>query len=59
MNFVVSNMENITRTFSTLDEAEKFQNDLYEKYDSVQLVRSPRFSEEGIYVWEVSGPILS
>lgn len=47
----------IARTFKTLKQAERFQNALYNKYNSVQLTRSPRFTEEGVYVWEVKGKI--
>ena len=44
----------ITKHFATLRAAERCQARLYAKYDRVRLVRSPRFGEEGVYVWEVS-----
>jgi len=44
----------ISRTFKTLTDAARYCNRyLYPKYDSVQLVKSPIFSEEGVYVWRV------
>ncbi len=43
----------ITKYFKTRKQAERFQNSLYDKYDSVQLVRAPTFAEEGSYVWRV------
>ena len=43
----------IQRYFATLADAEAFQDKLYNKYDSVQLVRSPQFSEAGQYAWVV------
>jgi len=43
----------ITKTFVTLKQAERYQNSLYNKYDYVRLVCSPRFTEEGVYSWEV------
>ncbi len=49
----MSDKKTITKTFTTLDEAEKFQIQLYERYNSVFLVRSPLFTEEGVYQWEV------
>jgi hypothetical protein len=39
---------------TTLKQAEQYQNRLYGKYESVRLVRSPRFTEAGLYVWEVA-----
>jgi hypothetical protein len=50
-------MTRITKTFSTLDQAEEHQEELYLQYNSVQLVRSPRFSQEGIYEWDCADPI--
>jgi len=46
-------MKTIAKTYSTLRQAERFQNKLYDKYDYVRLIRSPMFGEEGNYVWEV------
>lgn len=43
----------ITKTCKTLKQAERYQNYLYNRYDTVRLVRGPKFAEEGVYVWEV------
>lgn len=43
----------VSKLLSSLREAEKYQNRLYGMYDSVKLISSPLFSEEGIYRWEV------
>ena len=37
----------------TLEQAESIQSELYEKYDSVQLVSFPTTQEEGIYIFKV------
>lgn len=50
-------MERITKTFSTLAQAEKYQEKLYLQYNAVRCVKSPPFGEEGIYAWECSDPI--
>jgi hypothetical protein len=46
----------IAKFFNNLDQAEAFQEDLYDKYNSVTLVSSPRFHPigEGKYVWTVA-----
>lgn len=46
-------MKTISKNYKTLKQAEKYQNWLYGRYDYVRLVSSPRWSEEGVYVWEV------
>lgn len=46
-------MKTIAKNFKTIKQAEIFQFNLYGKFDSVKLVKSPMFSEEGIYIWEV------
>ncbi len=49
-------MKTITKHFKTLKAAETYQNRLYNKYESVELVRWPRFGEgDGYYSWRVSG----
>ena len=48
-------MKQIKRFFNWMRDAEKFQNRLYNKYNSVKLVRYPQFDKAGFYVWEVSG----
>ena len=44
----------VAKTFKDANKANDFYLDLCDKYDSVKLVRSPRFSEDGEYAWEVS-----
>lgn len=46
-------MTRITKSFATLAQAEAYQQSLYNRFDHVQLVNFPRFSEEGQYTWEV------
>jgi len=46
-------MKTITKMCKTLKQAEVYQNRLYNKYEHVRLVRSPCFTEEGIYQWIV------
>lgn len=47
------NNPQIQKTFKTLRQAERFQDKLYGQYDYVRLVRSPMFTEGGVYVWDV------
>ena len=48
----------IKKVCSSQKQAEKKQDALYNKYRSVELVKSPLlFSEAGEYVWEVSGKL--
>ncbi len=44
----------IRKQYKTLKQAERYQNLLYGKWDSVQLVAAPLFSEDGVYIWKVS-----
>lgn len=46
-------MKTIAKHFDSIDDAEKFQNELYDHYDYVKLVRFPLFSKDGTYTWEV------
>jgi hypothetical protein len=46
-------MKTIARSFDSIKQADKYQFWLYGKYDSVKLVKSPMFTEQGIYVWIV------
>jgi hypothetical protein len=46
-------MKIINRYCDDLDEAEKFLNNLYEKYNSVECINQPMFSEHGIYQFKV------
>ena len=46
-------MSVIKKVFNNGDDASKFQNRLYERYDVVRVVDFPRSSEYGLYVWEV------
>lgn len=43
----------ITKSFPTIKKAEHYQMSLYNKYNSVQLISFPMFSEAGNYVWKV------
>ncbi len=43
----------ITKYFIDAGRANKYYLGLCEKFDSVKLVRSPFFGEEGQYSWEV------
>lgn len=47
-------MKKITKVFDSIKKAERFQNNLYDKYNCVELTKSPLFSEYGEYVWKVS-----
>jgi hypothetical protein len=47
-------MKTITKHFDTMAKAEAYQNRLYNKYETVRLIRSPMFSEAGIYEWRVA-----
>lgn len=49
----MSTHKTVTKTCKTLLDAEQQQDKLYGEYDSVQLISSPRFSENGRYIWEV------
>jgi hypothetical protein len=48
-------MKQVKRFFNWQQQAEKFQNRLYNKYNSVKLVGFPQIDKAGFYVWEVSG----
>jgi len=47
-------MMQIKRRFKTLKQAERFQNSLYNKYPSVELIQFPIITDDGEYVWTVS-----
>lgn len=47
-------MKQIKKHCSSLQQAERYQNRLYNKYDSVKLVSFPFCSDEGLYVWSVA-----
>lgn len=47
-------MRTISKTFNTLEQVNRYRNYLYSKFDHVRLIRSPRFQEAGVYVWEVA-----
>ena len=38
-----------------MQQAEKYQNRLYNKYNSVKLVAFPQNDKAGFYIWEVEG----
>ena len=46
-------MKIINRYCDDLDEASELQEKLYEKYNSVECVNEPMFSEHGIYTFKV------
>lgn len=46
-------MKLITKWFETLKQAERHQNRLYNQYDYVRLIKSPRYHDTGTYIWEV------
>ena len=48
-------MKRIRRFFNWMQQAEKYQNRLYTKYDSVKLVAFPQNDKAGFYIWEVEG----
>jgi hypothetical protein len=50
-------MKTITKLFATLKQAETFLMSLYNDWQSVNCVRSPLFSEAGIYIFKVKNPI--
>lgn len=45
----------LSKECKTLKAAERYQNQLYNKYNYVRLIQSPRFKEAGNYIWEVKG----
>ncbi len=47
-------MKLITKHFDTLKQAERFQANLYNKYNKVFLFEFPVISERGHYKWQVS-----
>lgn len=44
----------VTRDCRNLSEVGRHEDRLYAKYDHVKLVRAPRFTHAGRYVWEVA-----
>lgn len=44
----------ISKYCKSLKDAEKFQNKLYNSYNNVKLIDFPKFSEGGIYEWNVN-----
>lgn len=51
---MLSNPTTITKYCATLIEAEELQQSLYDKYDSVELIDFPRFTENGVYTFKVN-----
>ena len=47
-------MHEVIKYLKSLKQAERFQNSLYNKYPYVRLVTSPIFTEDGLYIWNVS-----
>lgn len=46
-------MKQVSKYFHTIRQAEKHQDKLYDKYNSVRLVSFPITSEAGTYIWKV------
>ena len=46
-------MKTIKKYFDNLKQAERYQNRLNGKYDSVKLIDFPHFEENGFYCWSV------
>lgn len=44
----------ISKNLKTSKQAENYQEKLYDKYYSVELIDFPRYSNSGIYTWKVS-----
>lgn len=42
----------LSKECKTLKAAERYQNSLYERFDYVRLIQSPRFTEDGNYIWD-------
>ncbi len=53
IRYKLSRGVNISKTFKTLKAAERYQNRLYDEYESVRLVACPFSGDAGVYVWEV------
>ena len=51
--------KHIRKDCKTLKRAEAYQDRLYDIYDKVKLLKSPKYSEDGEYVWEVGGKLLT
>lgn len=47
----------LSKICKTIKAAERYQNLLYGKYDKVVLVQSPRFTEDGNYIWDCQNPV--
>ena len=46
-------MQRISKKCKTEEEASKFQEKLYNRWDIVRLIQFPWSSDGGLYVWEV------
>lgn len=46
-------MNTITKVCKSIKDAERFQNSLYSKYETVKLIQFPVTNENGTYVWHV------
>ena len=47
-------MNTITKVCKSIKDAERFQNSLYSKYETVKLIQFPVTNENGTYVWYVT-----
>lgn len=46
-------LRRISKQCQTLRQAERFAEQLYDEYQTVELIQSPLFSEDGYYCWRV------
>ena len=44
----------VTKVCTTLKQAENLQSQLYAKWDSVELIKCPTFTESGTYIFKVA-----
>jgi hypothetical protein len=44
----------VTKVCITLKQAENLQSQLYAKWDSVELIKCPTFTESGTYIFKVA-----
>ena len=43
----------LVKEYTKLKQAENYQNKLYNKYHKVDLISFPKYTEQGLYIWEV------
>jgi hypothetical protein len=47
-------MKLINKHFKTIKQADRYHLRLMDKYNSVKIINYPRFSETGLYTWQIS-----